>query len=53
MDLNPEQYYSVNQTPQRHSLLRAASRDEVYFTDIESVLDRLRDIFNYLVNKLI
>ena len=38
----------------RRSLLRAASRDyEVYFTDIESVLDRLRDFFNHLINKLI
>ena len=54
MDSNPEQYYSVNRTPRRRSLLRAASRDyEVYFTDIESVLDRLREIFNHLIDKLI
>ena len=54
MDFNPEQYYSVNRMPRRRSLLRAASRDyEVYFTDIESVLDRLREIFNHVINKLI
>ena len=40
--------------PRRRSLLRAANRDyEVYFTDVESVLDRLRDIFNHLIDKLI
>ena len=40
--------------PRRRSLLRAASRDyDGYFTDIESVLDRLRDIFNNLIIKLI
>ena len=54
MGFNPEQYYSVNRMPQRRSLLRAASRDfEVYFTDIESVLDRIKEIFNHLINKLI
>ena len=40
--------------PRRRSLLRTASRDyEVYFMDIESVLDRLRDIFKHLIYKLI
>ena len=54
MGFNPEQYYSVNRMLQRRSLLRAASRDyEVYFTDIESVLDRIKEIFNHLINKLI
>ena len=54
MDFNPERYYSVNRMQRRCSLLKAASQDyEVYFTDIESVLDRFRDIFNHLINKLI
>ena len=54
MDFNPGQYYGVNPMPRRRSLLRAASRDyEVYFTDFESILDRLCDIFNHLINKLI
>ena len=54
MHFNPEHFYSVNRMPRRRSLLRAASRDyEVYFTDIESVVDRLRDIFNHLIKKLI
>ena len=40
--------------PRRRSLLKPDSRDhEVYFTDIESVSDILRDIFNHLINKLI
>ena len=53
MDFNPQQYYSVNPMLQRRSLLMAASRDYgVYFTDIESILDRLVDIFNNLINKL-
>ena len=54
MTFQPENYYSFNRMPQRRSLLRAASRDyEVYFTNIESVLDKLRDIFNHMINKLI
>ena len=53
MDVKRKQY-SVSRMPRRRSLLKAANRDyEVYFTDIESVLVRLRDIFNHLINKLI
>ena len=51
---SPENFYSFNRMPQRRSLLRAASRDyEVYFTNIESVLDKLREIFNHMINTLI
>ena len=54
MAFQPETYYSFNRMPQRRSLLRAASRDyEVYFTNIESVLDKLRQIFNHMISKLI
>ena len=51
---SPENFYCFNRMPQRRSLLRAASRDyEVYFTNIESVLDKLREIFNHMINTLI
>ena len=54
MTFNPEQFYSVSRMPQRRSVLRAASRDyEVYFTNIESVLDKLREIFNHMIRKLV
>ena len=50
----PENFYSFNRMSLRRSLLRAASRDyEVYFTNIESVLDKLREIFNHMINTLI
>ena len=53
-NFNPENFYSFNRMPQRRSLLRAASRDyEVYFTNIESVLDKLREIFNHMINTLV
>ena len=54
MAFQPETYYSFNRKPQRRSLLRAASRDyEVYFTNIESVSEKLREIFNHVISKLI
>ena len=50
---SPENFYGFNRMPQRRSLLRAAIRDyEVYFTNIESVLDKLREIFNHMINIL-
>ena len=53
-NFDPSRYYSFNRMPQKRSLLRATSRDyEVYFTDIESVIDKLREIFNHLIKQLV
>ena len=52
--ISPDYFHSFNRMPQRRNLLRAASRDyEVYFTNIESVLDKLREIFNHKISTLI
>ena len=52
---NPATFYSFNRMPQRRSSpLNSTSRDyEVYFTNIETVLDKLKEVFDHLIRTLV
>ena len=51
---DPSTFYQITRRPKRRSSLQAVSRDiEVSFRGIETQIDKVKDIFNHLINFLI
>ena len=51
---DPSTFYQITRRPKRRSSLQAVSRDfEVSFRGIETQIDKVKDIFDHLINFLI